>query len=122
MLCYGFACLGLNTEAYKFNISYIQNANNNGFKSFDAVYIFVFLFSISVLIDIIVIIWMFFTSHKMNLQDEFSTTTVISVNGIEEFSSKINDVAPDRKKEQKNVLPGEVNLKELDILLKKDKK
>lgn len=117
LLCYGFTCLGLNEQAYRFNISYIQNANANGFKSFSAIYIFVFLFSVSILIDMLVIIWMFFTSRKMNLQDEFSHTTVIYINAVAEFSSKIKDVAPDLKKENKNVLPGEINIQELDILL-----
>lgn len=56
LIIYGFVCLGLNTKAYLFNISYLQNANTNGFESFNTVYIFVFLFSIVGLIDIIVIV------------------------------------------------------------------
>ena len=118
LIIYGFVCLGLNHEAYKFNITYIQNANNNGFKSFDTIYTFVFFFSICILIIIIFILWMLFSSHKMNLQDNMSHTTVIYVKQIKQTKDKNNKI----KMPKEQILPGEVNLKELDKLIKKDKK
>ena len=117
LIIYGFVCLALNHDAYKFNIVYIQDANTNGFKSFNGIYTFVFFFSISGLISIIFIIWMFFSTHTMNLQDEFSHTTVIYTKQIIQKDLKDNKI----KITKQQILPGEVNLKELDKLIRKDK-
>lgn len=65
---------------------------------------------------------MFFSSHKMNLQDQFSSTTVISIKELKEEEKVKLDIKPNSKNEKKNVLPGEVNLKELDKLIKIKKK
>ncbi len=121
LLIYGFVCLSLKQQAYLFNINYIQKSNTNGYESFNSVYIFVFLFSVAGLIDIVIVVWMLFSSHKMNLQDNFSKTTVIYTK-IWQDEKKNSNVSYDSKKEKKYFLPGEINIKELDTLLKKDKK
>ena len=60
---------------------------------------------------------MFFSTHKMNLQDEFSHTTVIYTKQIIQKDLKDNKI----KITKQQILPGEVNLKELDKLIRKDK-
>ncbi|MBR4486337.1 hypothetical protein IKS57_03115 [bacterium] len=53
----------------------------------------------------------------MNLQDEFSHTTVIYTKQIIQKDLKDNKI----KITKQQILPGEVNLKELDKLIRKDK-
>ena len=123
LIIYGFVCLGLGAKAANFNVTYLQSSNTNGFKSFNAVYFFVFLFSVIGLIDFIIVIWMFFSSHKMNIQDDASHTTVVYIKQLQtEINQAKKDVKIDPKKVHANVLPGEVSQKELEILIKNSEK
>ena len=63
----------------------------------------------------------------MNIQDDASHTTVVYIKQLQtEINQAKKDVKIDPKKVHANVLPGEVNQKELEILIKdsekKDKK
>ncbi|MBP5783681.1 hypothetical protein J6W32_03765 [bacterium] len=63
----------------------------------------------------------------MNIQDDASHTTVVYIKQLQtEINEAKKDVKIDPKKVHANVLPGEVNQKELEILIrdseKKDKK
>ena len=66
---------------------------------------------------------MFFSSHKMNIQDDASHTTVVYIKQLQmEINQAKKDVKIDPKKVHANVLPGEVNQKELEILIKNSEK
>ena len=59
----------------------------------------------------------------MNIQDDASHTTVVYIKQLQtEAANQKTDVKIDPKKVHANVLPGEVNQKELDILIKNSEK